>query len=68
MLRIHTGLRKLSKTNVYDLYLLKTNPINIIKPCINISNNDLLFKQDTMGLKRDKYYIEVRDDDAIKRN
>ena len=68
MLRIHTGLRKLSKTNVYDLHILKINPFDIGKPCINIARSELLFEQYRMAHKRDKYDIEVRDDDAIKRN
>ena len=32
MLRIHTGLRKLIKINVYDFHLLKMNPFEIVKP------------------------------------
>ena len=68
MLRIHTGLRKLSKTNVYDLHLKKKNPLDIDKPCINIANSELLFEQYRMALKRDKYDIEVQYDDTIKRN
>ena len=68
MLRIHTGLRKLIKTNVYDLHLLKMNPIDIGKPWINIANSELLFEQYIMALNRENYYIEVQDDDAIKCN
>ena len=36
MVRIHTGLRKLRKKNVYDLHIKKTNPFEIVKPCIII--------------------------------
>ena len=68
MLRIHTGLRKFSKTNIYDLHLKKKNPFDIGKPRIKIAKSELLFEQYRMALKRYKYDIEVRHDDAIKRN
>ena len=67
MLSIHSGLRELSKTNVYELHLLKMHLFDISKPYINIENSELLFEQNIIALKRDKYYIEVRDDDTIKR-
>ena len=67
MLRIHTGLRKLSKTNVYELHL-KKNPLDIGKPCINITRSEVLFEQYIMDLKQDKYDTEIRDDDALKCN
>ena len=44
------------------------NPFDIGKPCINISNREMLFEQYRMALKRYKYDIEVRDYDAMKRN
>ena len=68
MLRIHIGLKKLSKKNVYDLHLKKMNPFEIGKPCIIIAGRELLLKQYIMALKRDKYYIEIQNDDAIKCN
>ena len=68
MLRIHTGLWKLSKTNVYDLNIKKKNPFDIGKPCIKISKSELLFEQYRMVLKKDKYDIDVRYDDTIERN
>ena len=68
MLRIHTGLLKFSKTNVYDLHLKEINLFDIGKPFINIAKSALLFEQYIMDLNRDKYDIEVRDDDAINRN
>ena len=68
MLRIHTGLWKLSKTNVYDLNIKKKNPFDIGKPCIKISKSELSFEQYRMALNWDKYDIEVRDNDAINRN
>ena len=51
MLRIHTGLRKLIKTNVYDLHL-KINPFHIGKPCIKIAKREVLFEQYRMALNR----------------
>ena len=68
MLSIHTGLQKLSKKNLYELHLKKMNPFDIGKPCIMIAKSEVLFEQYRMALKRDKYDIEVRYDDAIKRN
>ena len=68
MLRIHTGLRKLIKKNVYDLHLKKTNPFEIGKTCITIAGKERLFKPYRMSLHRDKYDIKIQNDDAIKRN
>ena len=68
VLRIHTGLKKLSKRNVYDLHLKKMNTFEIGKPCIIITRRELLFKQYKMALKRDKYDIELQNDYAIKCN
>ena len=68
MLRIHTGLRNWNKKNVYDKHLRKVNPIGINKPCIKISQSELLFEKYRMALKRDRYAIEIQKDDAIKRN
>ena len=59
MLRIHTGFWKLSKTNVYDFHLKKTNPFDISKPCIKIAKSEVLFEIYIMSLNRDKYDIEV---------
>ena len=50
------------------LILKKENPFDIGKPCIKIANSELLFEKYIMTLKRDKYDIEVWDDDAIKCN
>ena len=68
MLRIHTGLRKWSKRNVLDLYLKKKNPFDIGVTWINIAKSELLFEQYRMDLNREKYNIEVWNDDAIKCN
>ena len=65
---IHTGLRKLSNTNVYDLHLLKMNIFDIGVPCINISSSEVLFEQNRMALNQEKFDIEVRNDDAINCN
>ena len=44
------------------------NPFLIGKPCIIIASRELLFEQYIMALKQDKYYIEVQNYDAVKRN
>ena len=44
------------------------NPFEIGKPCIIISGREILFEGYRMALKRDKYDIEVQNDDSIKRN
>ena len=49
-------------------FILKKNPFEIGKPCIIIAGRELLFEQYRMALKQDKYDIEVKNDDAIKRN
>ena len=68
MLKIHTSLWKLSKTNVYELHLKKILAFEIGKPCIKIARSEVLFEQYRMDIKRDKCEIEVRNDYAIKRN
>ena len=68
MLRIHTGLRKWSKKTLFDLHLKKMKPFGIHEPCIKIANNELLFEKYRMALNRDKYEIEVQNDNARKRN
>ena len=68
MLRIHTGLRKWNKNNVYDIHLRENNPIGIDQPCIKIANSELLFEEYRMALKPDKDAIEFQKDDAINRN
>ena len=44
------------------------NPFDIRVPCINIAKSGILFEQYRMALYGDKYYIKVRNDDAIKCN
>ena len=44
------------------------NPFDISKTCIKIAQSEVLFKKYRMAINREKYDIEVRDDDAIKRN
>ena len=68
MLRIHTGLRRLSKTNLNNRHLKTMNPFGIHEPCIKIEKNELLFEQYRMALNQEKYDIEVRNDDTIKCN
>ena len=61
-------MQKLTKKNVYDLHLKIMNPFYIGKPCIKITKSELYFEQYTMAFKRDKFNIEVQDDDETKRN
>ena len=68
MLRIHTGLRKWNKKDRYHILLINNNPLVIDKPCIKISNNEVLFEKYRMALMRDKDAFEIQKDDAIKRN
>ena len=44
------------------------NQFEIGKPYIIIGRTELLFEQYRMDLKRDKYDIEVKNDDAMKLN
>ena len=53
---------------MFDLHLKRMNPFDIRVPCIKIANSELLFEQYRMDLNREKYDIEVRNDDTIKRN
>ena len=68
MLRIHTGLRKWNKNNLYHIHLRKINTIGIDQTCINIANSEVLFEKCRMAFKRDKDAIEIKKDVAIKRN
>ena len=65
MLKIHSGLRKWNKNNVYDIHLRKIHPNGIDKPCIKIAKSELLFEKYRMSLKRYKDTIEIQKDDAI---
>ena len=67
MLRIHDGLRKWIKTNIFDINLKKMDPFGINEPCIKIAKNQLIFEQYRITINRDKSDIEVKNDDAIKR-
>ena len=42
--------------------------MGIKQPCITISNNEVLFEQYIISLKRDKYAIDIEGGDEIKRN
>ena len=44
------------------------NPVVINRPCIKISENEVLFEKYRMALKRDKDATEIQGDDVIKRN
>ena len=66
MLNINTSLLNLSKRNVYDFHLKQMNPSDIGKLCITIAISEVLFEQYRKAINRDKYYIKVQNDDAIK--
>ena len=68
MLRIHTGLRGLSKTNVYDLNLKKRIHLISVKHALRFAKREVLFEKYIMALNREIYDIEVQENDAIKRN
>ena len=50
------------------MLLRDKNPTVINRPCIKIADNELLFEEYIMALKRDTDSIEIQVDDAIKRN
>ena len=60
MLRIHTGLRKWNKNNVYHIHLRENNPIGIDQPCIKIANSEVLFQKYRMALKREKKTLKFK--------
>ena len=68
MLRIHTGLQKCIKKNIFDLHLNKMNPFVIHESCVKIRKNEIIFEQYRMSINRVKYDIEVQNYDAIKCN
>ena len=61
-------MRNLSKTNVYDLHLKKRIHLISVNLALKLANSEVLFEKYRMALNQDKYDIEVRYDDAIKRN
>ena len=68
MLRIYTGLRKWNKKDRFHIFLREKNPIGIKQPCVMIANNEVLFEQCRISLKRDRYAIDIEGEDEIKRN
>ena len=60
MLRIHTGLQKRNKNNVYDIQLREINPIGIDKPCIKIAYSELLFENIEWLLSGTKMQLKFR--------
>ena len=44
------------------------NPLGIKQPCLTIANNELLFEQYRIALKREKDAIDIEGEDEIKRN
>ena len=68
MLRIHTGLRKWNKKDLFHIILRDMNPLGIKQPCIMIAKNEVLFEQYIIALRQDKDAIDVEEEDEIKRN
>ena len=68
MLRIHTGLQKWTKKDRFNIILRDMNPLVIKQPCIMIAENEVLFEQYIIALKRDKYAIDIEGEDEIKCN
>ena len=68
MLRIHTGLRKCTNKDRFNIILNNINPLGIDQPCLTIANNELMFEKYRIALKRDKYEIDIDGDDAIDSN
>ena len=68
ILRIHTGLRKWNKKDLFHMLLRDKNPVITNRLCIMIAKNEVLFEKYRMALKQDKDTIEIQGDDAIKHN
>ena len=65
MLKIHIGLRRLTKNDRFHILLKKMNPLGIDRPCLEIANNELLFEIYRIALKRDKDAIDINGNDAF---
>ena len=65
MLKIHTGLRKLTKIDQFHILLKKMNPLGIDRSCLKIAKDELLFEKYRIALKRDKDAIDIYGNDAI---
>ena len=68
MLRIHTGLRKWTKKDQFHIIIRDMNPLGIKQPCLTFANNEVLFEQYKIALKRDKDAIDIDGEDAINSN
>ena len=65
ILKIHTGLRKLTKNDRFHILLKKTNPQGINRPGQKIAKYEMLFEKYRISLKRDKDAIDIDGNDAI---
>ena len=65
MLKIHTGLRKLTKNDWSHILLKKINSLGIDRPCLKIAKDELLFEKYRIALKRDKDAIDIDGNDAF---
>ena len=67
LLRLHTGVRKFCRRNLYDLHLEAMNPFGVSESCAAIKTDPSLFEKYRVALTRDRYDIDLREDDAIER-
>ena len=65
MLKIHTGLRKLTNNDRFHILLKKMNPLGIDRPCQKIAKDEMLFEKYRIALKQDKDAIDIDGNDAI---
>ena len=68
MLRIHTGLRKWTNKDRFNIILNNINPLGIDQPFLTIANNEVLFEKYRIDFKRDKDAIDIDGEDAIDSN
>ena len=72
--KIHQNLlhrsvgEKVRLINTMRTFSPDKNPLGIKQPCIIIANNEVLFEQYKIVLKRDKDEIDIEGEDEIKRN
>ena len=68
LLRIHTGLRKWNKKDLFHIVLRDMNSLGSKQPCLTIANIEVLFEQYRIALKRGEDAIDIDGNDLINRN
>ena len=61
-------MRKWKNNDRFHIIPSDKNPLGIKQPYIIIANNEVLFEQYRIALKRDKDAIDIEGEDAINRN